>query len=58
MKATHHIILAPGKDMHCHCGDKASRFILCRVCSKIVASCGGHRLTIEEESKLHCKDKP
>jgi hypothetical protein len=53
-----HIILAPGKGLRCRCGEKASRFILCRSCRQIVASCGGHQITPEQEAANHCKEKP
>jgi hypothetical protein len=53
-----HIILAPGKGLRCRCGEKASRFILCRRCREIVASCGGHQMTPEQEATNHCKEKP
>jgi len=49
-----HIILAPGNGLRCRCGDKANRFVLCRSCRQIVASCGGHKLTSEQERELHC----
>jgi hypothetical protein len=53
-----HIILAPGKGLRCRCGEKASRFVLCRRCREIVASCGGHQMTPEQEATNHCKEKP
>ncbi len=53
-----HIILAPGAGLRCKCGEKATRFILCRRCRKTVASCGGHKLTSEQERDAHCKEGP
>jgi len=52
-----HIILAPGTGLRCRCGEPASRFILCRSCLRIVSSCGGHKLTIDQERDAHCKEK-
>jgi hypothetical protein len=52
-----HIILAPGKGLRCRCGEKASRFILCRRCRQIVATCFGHQMTMEQERDAHCKEK-
>ena len=53
-----HIILAPGNGLRCSCGERAVRFVLCRRCREIVASCGGHKLTIEQERDAHCKAPP
>jgi len=52
-----HIILAPGKGLRCRCGEKASRFIICRRCREIVVTCDGH-MTIEQERDAHCKEAP
>ncbi len=49
-----HIILAPGKGIKCRCGQPASRFVLCRKCRVVVATCMGHMKTIDEEAEEHC----
>ena len=54
-----HIIMAPSMKLRCcHCSESASKFILCRRCKKIVATCGGHKLSIEQERDAHCKAAP
>jgi hypothetical protein len=53
-----HMVLVAGKGLKCHCGQPASRFILCLHCQEIVASCGGHKLTIEQEREAHCRVAP
>ena len=50
-----HMILTPGKGLLCKCGAKAWRFILCVKCRHIVATCGNHNMTIEQEREAHCR---
>ncbi len=50
-----HIILAPGNGLKCRCGSFASRFVLCRKCREIVATCMGHLKSITEEATEHCE---
>jgi hypothetical protein len=52
-----HIVLAPGKGLKCHCGQPASRFVLCPRCREIVASCGCHGMTADQDRDNHCKGK-
>lgn len=49
-----HIITAPGRNLRCRCGEKASLFVLCLRCRGIVASCGGHKMTGQQERDAHC----
>lgn len=51
-----HVVLAPDCELRCYgCDHRASRFMVCRVCRRIVASCQNHNLTIEEERDRHCQ---
>lgn len=50
-----HIITAPGRNLRCRCGAKASMFVLCLRCRGIVASCGGHKMTGQQERDAHCR---
>lgn len=52
-----HIALAPGNNLSCPCGQPASRFMLCPNCKHIVATCGGHKTTIQQETDNHCLGK-
>jgi hypothetical protein len=52
-----HIVLAPGKGTRCRCGERATRFVLCLDCRQIIATCLGHRMTLEQERAAHCKEK-
>jgi hypothetical protein len=49
--------MAAGQGTRCRCGERASLFIRCQVCKSIVASCGGHKMTGEQERDNHCKGK-
>jgi hypothetical protein len=57
VEAMNHIVLAPGQNIRCRCGERASQHVLCRRCREIVSTCGQHNMTIEEERERHCKDQ-
>lgn len=47
--------LPADKRPRCPCGEPANRWSRCKTCKQIVASCGGHKKTSEQETADHCK---
>lgn len=46
-----HLILQ--HDLKCHCGQRAFTWMRCRVRRCLVATCGGHKMTITQEREAH-----